>query len=73
MMKVLSVLKHRARARLELARSRMQLRNVCDFEVIGRSCGLLLFPFIVYVCVGQMQGYGESQIRDRIASRKDVP
>ncbi|AYU80781.1 hypothetical protein conserved [Leishmania donovani] len=73
MMKLLSVLKHRARARLELARARMQLRNVCDYEVIGRFCGLLLFPFTVYVCVGQTQGYSESQIRDRIASRKDVP
>ncbi|GET90572.1 hypothetical protein, conserved [Leishmania tarentolae] len=73
MMKVLTILKHRARARLELARARMQLRNICDYEIIGRYCGLLIFPFIVYVCVGQMQGYSESQIRNRIATRKDLP
>ncbi|KAG5473649.1 hypothetical protein LSCM4_03719 [Leishmania orientalis] len=72
-MKVLKVLKHRARARLELARARMQLRNLRDHELIGRYCGLLLFPFAIYICVGQMQGYSESQVRDRIFQRKDVP
>ncbi|KAG5499428.1 hypothetical protein JKF63_07991 [Porcisia hertigi] len=72
-MKVLSVLKHRARARFELTRARMQLRNVRDHEVIGRYCGLLLFPFAIYFCVGQMQGYSEGQIRDRLASRKNLP
>ncbi|CAJ1010440.1 hypothetical protein Q4I28_005754 [Leishmania naiffi] len=73
MKKVLKVFQHRARARLELTRARMQLRNLCDYEIIGRYCGLLLFPFVIYVCVGQMQGYSESRICDCIARRKDVP
>ncbi|KAK7200219.1 hypothetical protein NESM_000073400 [Novymonas esmeraldas] len=72
-MKVLSVLKHRARARLELARARMQLRSLRDYDLIGRYCGMLLFPFIVYVCVGQMHGYSQEQVRHRLSHRSNTP
>lgn len=72
-MKLLAALKHRVVARVQLTRARMQLRDVRDYELIGRFCGLLLFPFTVYVCVGQMQGYSEDQIRDRLVTRKATP
>ncbi|KAG5473927.1 hypothetical protein LSCM1_04563 [Leishmania martiniquensis] len=72
-MKIITVLKHRVRARLDLARARMQMRNLRDHELIGRYCGLMLFPFAIYVCVGQMHTYSESQIRDRIMKQKGTP
>jgi hypothetical protein len=50
----------------------MQLRNLMDYELIGRYCGLLLFPFVIYVCVGQMQGYSDDRIRDALAGRKQI-
>ncbi|KPI87728.1 hypothetical protein ABL78_3201 [Leptomonas seymouri] len=71
-LRILSAVRHRIRARYELARARMQLRNLTDYELIGRYCGLLLFPFIPYVCVGQMQGYTDDQIYDRLAERKQA-
>ncbi|KPA80707.1 hypothetical protein ABB37_04879 [Leptomonas pyrrhocoris] len=71
-LRILSAVRHRLKARCELARARMQMRNLMDYELIGRYCGLLLFPFVIYCCVGQMQGYADDQIRDRLADRKHV-
>lgn len=68
--RMLRAVRHRVKARYELARARMQLRNLMDYELIGRYCGLLLFPFLIYVCVGQMQGYTDDQIRNRLAARR---
>jgi hypothetical protein len=70
--RILSAVRHRIKARYELARARMQLRNLMDYELIGRYCGLLLFPFVIYVCVGQMQGYSDDRIRDALAGRKQI-
>lgn len=66
----LQVIQSRLRARYELARARMQVRQFLDYEVIGRYCGLLLFPFVVYVCVGKMHSYSTNQIQEHLSQRK---
>lgn len=51
-----------AERRLELMRARMHIRGILDYELIGRYCGILFFPFVLYVCIGKMEGYSEGRI-----------
>lgn len=68
---ILRAVRHRMQVRYELTRARMQMRNMMDYELLGRYCGLMIFPFVLYFCVGQMHGYSDDQIRDRLANRKE--
>lgn len=52
-----------AERRLELMRARMHIRGILDYELIGRYCGILFFPFVLYVCIGKMEGYSEARIQ----------
>lgn len=72
-MRVLSRLRERVRARLELARARMNMRGIADHELIGRYCGLMLFPFVLYVCLGSMQPYSDQRIRNALKDRRKEP
>lgn len=59
---MLKRIKGYAERRYDRMRARMHLRNVMDYELIGRYCGLLFFPFVIYICVGKMQAYSEGRI-----------
>lgn len=52
-----------AEKRLALMRARMDMRRILDYELIGRYCGLLFFPFVVFVCIGRMESYSEARIQ----------
>lgn len=74
-MGMLQWIKRSIRGRYDLARARAQMRGVQDHELLGRYCGLMLFPFVIYVCVGSMGGYTDDRIRQSLvlsANGKDV-
>lgn len=62
-------LKTTTQRRADLFRARMRMRQILDYELIGRYCGLLLFPFVLYVCVGQMQSYSDHRIRSAVIAQ----
>lgn len=62
----------RAERRMDLMRARMRMRRILDYELVGRYCGLLFFPFVLYVCVGRMQGYSEGRIRRALKNQNDT-
>ncbi|CCW67263.1 unnamed protein product [Phytomonas sp. Hart1] len=72
-MKLFSVLRNRIRSRLELMRARMNMRRILDHELIGRYCGLLFIPFVMYVCIGRMNIYSDNRIRDALKTQRNVP
>ncbi|KAH9599118.1 hypothetical protein LSM04_007643 [Trypanosoma melophagium] len=68
-MNIFQRLHYRLVARYELMRARMAMRGIVDHELIGRYCGLALFPFTLYVCCGSMQTYRTNRVRDALEKR----
>ncbi|CAD2218663.1 hypothetical protein AGDE_01301 [Angomonas deanei] len=65
-MGLIGSLLQRAKHKKEIFVARMQVRKIADFEFIGRLCGMLFFPFVVYVCCGSMQDYSNARITDAL-------
>ncbi|EPY30480.1 hypothetical protein STCU_04045 [Strigomonas culicis] len=69
-MSFLGRIRRRVNARIELTRARMRIRGMVDYDLIGRLCGFMLFPFVIYVCCGSMQNYSNMKIHDALEERR---